>query len=314
MSVDPGLLIRLAAAVALAAFAGFIAAESCQAQQIREYKDSSTGKVEYFTSPRRPRLEGGSFFSERYLFLSFHAFVPPVNASVPYVLMVDTNTPNWVTVEWGSSLTLTLDQSDVLPLAGTGSGKRRKPNPAGAGNLLQETALYPLSQHQLVRIGRAKTVAFRLAGSSQSITGSWKPELMADAASLAVKGSTLLGAPTPATPDSQASTQAVQCPVRPGLIAGSGVALGLRYLRVTRSTADEFHMPVPTGMAVATVGDLSLAASLGIRVGDVILKIGEHLITEICDIPNVLATTPRGACVPITIWRQNAESVVEAQF
>jgi hypothetical protein len=149
----------------------------CRAEQVHENKDSATGEVEYFTTPRRPGLDSGSFFSERYVFVSFHTFMPQVSASLPYLLEVITYTPNWVEIDAGTSLTLTLDQIEQLPIAGNESCGKRLRNPAAAGDLKEEFALYPLSQDQLLRIGRAKTVAFRLVGNSQTITGSWNREI-----------------------------------------------------------------------------------------------------------------------------------------
>lgn len=87
----------------------------CRAEQVHENKDSATGEVEYFTTPRRPGLDSGSFFSERYVFVSFHTFMPQVSASLPYLLEVITYTPNWVEIDAGTSLTLTLDQIEQLP-------------------------------------------------------------------------------------------------------------------------------------------------------------------------------------------------------
>lgn len=168
-------------------------AGSCRAQQILEDKDPSTGEVEYYTASRRPSLDGGSFITQRYVSFDLHTYMPQMSASLPYLLQVITSTPKWVGIEEGTSLRLTLDQTQEVSLAGNGSCGKRRRDPAGAGDLLQEFAIYPLSQDQLLLIGRAKTVAFRLVGSGQTITGAWNHQLVADAASLAAKGDTLFG-------------------------------------------------------------------------------------------------------------------------
>ena len=41
--------------------------------------------------------------------------MPQVSASLPYLLEVITYTPNWVEIDAGTSLTLTLDQIEQLP-------------------------------------------------------------------------------------------------------------------------------------------------------------------------------------------------------
>jgi hypothetical protein len=176
--------------IAAVAFAIFVLAETSIGQQIQEYKVPATGQMEYFTSPRRPRLDGGSFISERYISVDFHTFLPVVSANQQYLLILEAATPSGVNIESGPSLTLTLDQSELVPLEGLGScGSRRR-----MGDVFHEAALYALSQDQMLRIGRARTVTFRLAGSSQSITGSWSRASITDAASLAARGAALFHA------------------------------------------------------------------------------------------------------------------------
>jgi hypothetical protein len=46
----------------------------CRAPEVHEYKGTGPGQVEYYTTPRRPPIDGGSFFSQRYVFFGFHTF------------------------------------------------------------------------------------------------------------------------------------------------------------------------------------------------------------------------------------------------
>jgi hypothetical protein len=135
--------------------------------------------------------------------LSFHAFMPELSANFPYVLQVIISTPEFVEVGPGTSLTLTLDETEQLPLSGRGGCGARGLSRIGVASK-EEVTLYPLSQEQLLRIAQAKTVTFTLVGARQTVSGTWNRELVRDAMSLATKGRTVFSEPPPASAPARA--------------------------------------------------------------------------------------------------------------
>lgn len=88
---------------------------------------------------------------------------------------------DWIFIADGNSLQLKLDGEAPVSLAGSGSVQARS---VISSNDLQEIALYELTPAQLRRLSIAKTIDFRLLGTNQTVTGTWKDSLMADAAAM----------------------------------------------------------------------------------------------------------------------------------
>jgi hypothetical protein len=161
---------------------------SAFAQAVYEKKDKVAGNTLYFTKLRDARLEGDSFFTERLMF-NFEA-MSPVSALVrnPFYLHVDTRTHDWIFIAAGESLQLKID-GEIVALKGMGSLERRD---VVSGDTVLESANWEIPLALIQRIAAAKTVEFRILGDRQTSTGSFKPNLMADAKAFAEKAPGLL--------------------------------------------------------------------------------------------------------------------------
>jgi S1-C subfamily serine protease len=69
-----------------------------------------------------------------------------------------------------------------------------------------------------------------------------------------------------------------------------------------------------SGVRVTSIETESLAQESGLRVGDVIVKYGDRVITEVSELTAAIYATPRGAEVAITVSRGTGEEVVVVQF
>ncbi len=83
--------------------------------------------------------------------------------------------------------------------------------------------------------------------------------------------------------------------------------LGVRIQQVTDEIADSLGMKQSRGALVAGVDDKGPAKPAGIEPGDVIVKFDGHEIKEMRDLPRVVADTPVGKDVQVTIIRKGKE-------
>src|SRR5262245_23077163 len=83
--------------------------------------------------------------------------------------------------------------------------------------------------------------------------------------------------------------------------------LGVRIQQVTDEIADSLGMKHARGALVAGVDDKGPAKPAGIEPGDVIVKFDNHEIKEMRDLPRVVADTPVGKDVQVTIVRKGKE-------
>jgi serine protease Do len=83
--------------------------------------------------------------------------------------------------------------------------------------------------------------------------------------------------------------------------------LGVRIQQVTDEIADSLGMKQARGALVAGVDDKGPAKPAGIEPGDVIVKFDNHEIKEMRDLPRVVADTPVGKDVQVTIIRKGKE-------
>jgi hypothetical protein len=103
--------------------------------------------------------------------------------------------------------------------------------------------------------------------------------------------------------------------LQPSATPGSShVRLGVHCTQVTVAFAQRYHLPNENYVRVATLEAGSVAEAGGIRVGDLLLKYGDRSLSEISDLAAAIAATPKGAGVPITVWRRTRESVVQVQY
>src|SRR5579871_5718097 len=145
-------------AIVLAAVALANASAAC-AQTIYQSTDKFDGSVVYRTEQRSADLEGGSFFTERYVDFRFAATKPSANAQSPYLVAVHTQTPDWIFIAAGPSLVLKLNGSEMIPVIGNGSLSSRA---VMDGGTVMEDAYYAISPDILERIAAANSVEFRI--------------------------------------------------------------------------------------------------------------------------------------------------------
>lgn len=80
--------------------------------------------------------------------------------------------------------------------------------------------------------------------------------------------------------------------------------LGVTVQTVTRELADHFNLEEGKGALVAGVESGSPADEYGILPGDVIVRYGDAELTEMSDLPGMVADTPVGEKVRITVIRE----------
>jgi serine protease Do len=83
--------------------------------------------------------------------------------------------------------------------------------------------------------------------------------------------------------------------------------LGVRIQQVTDDIAESLGMKQPRGALVAGVDDKGPAKPAGIEPGDVIVNFDGKDIKEMRDLPRVVADTPVGKDVPVTVVRKGKE-------
>jgi serine protease Do len=83
--------------------------------------------------------------------------------------------------------------------------------------------------------------------------------------------------------------------------------LGVRVQSVTEEIAETMGMGRPRGALIAGVTADGPAARGGIQTGDVVIRFGARDIGEMRDLPRVVAETPVGQEVPVTVLRNGRE-------
>jgi serine protease Do len=83
--------------------------------------------------------------------------------------------------------------------------------------------------------------------------------------------------------------------------------LGVRIQQVTDEIADSLNVKPPRGALIAGIDDKGPAKPAGIEPGDVVIKFDGKDIKEMRDLPRIVADTPVGKNVPVTIIRKGKE-------
>jgi serine protease Do len=86
--------------------------------------------------------------------------------------------------------------------------------------------------------------------------------------------------------------------------------LGVRIQQVTPDIAESLGLHEPSGAMVAGVNDGGPADKAKIHNGDIILKFNGQEVKEMRSLPRIVAETPIGQQVPVTLWRDGKEEVV----
>jgi len=87
--------------------------------------------------------------------------------------------------------------------------------------------------------------------------------------------------------------------------------LGVRIQYVTEEIAEVEKLDRPRGALVASVAENSPSAKAGIKAGDIILEFDGKLISEMKELPRIVAETEVGKKVKIKVWRNKREIAKE---
>jgi serine protease Do len=87
--------------------------------------------------------------------------------------------------------------------------------------------------------------------------------------------------------------------------------LGVQIQGVTPDIAEAIGLDRPRGALVAEVQENSPASKVDLKSGDVILTFAGQDVAEMRDLPRLVADTPVGQRVVVTLWRNRAERTVE---
>jgi serine protease Do len=89
--------------------------------------------------------------------------------------------------------------------------------------------------------------------------------------------------------------------------------LGVSIQQVTPDIADSLRLPRPEGALVGNVNPGAPADQAGIQPGDVILKFDGQDVSEMHNLPLIVAETDIGKEVPVTVWRDGKEVSLHAK-
>jgi serine protease Do len=87
--------------------------------------------------------------------------------------------------------------------------------------------------------------------------------------------------------------------------------LGVRIQAVTDEIAESLGLDKAKGALIASVSDNGPAQSAGIQAGDVVLSFDGKDVSDMRRLPRLVAETPVGRTVPVTLWRKRQERAVQ---
>jgi serine protease Do len=87
--------------------------------------------------------------------------------------------------------------------------------------------------------------------------------------------------------------------------------LGVRIQAVTDEIAESLGLDKAKGALIASVSDNGPAQSAGIQAGDVVLSFDGREVGDMRRLPRLVAETPVGKSVPLTLWRKRKEHPVQ---
>ena len=88
--------------------------------------------------------------------------------------------------------------------------------------------------------------------------------------------------------------------------------LGVRIQHVGEDLAESLGLEKPEGALVASVDPSGPAAAAGLKAGDVILEVDGERVVEMRRLPRMIAERDPGRTVRLKLWRDGAETSVEA--
>jgi serine protease Do len=89
--------------------------------------------------------------------------------------------------------------------------------------------------------------------------------------------------------------------------------LGVRIQAVTDEIAESLGLDKAKGALVASVSEDGPAQAAGIQAGDVVLSFDGREVSDMRRLPRLVAETPVGKTVPVTLWRKRNEDVVQVK-
>ena len=89
--------------------------------------------------------------------------------------------------------------------------------------------------------------------------------------------------------------------------------LGVRIQAVTDEIAESLGLDKARGALIASVNDNGPAQMAGIQAGDVVLSFDGREVSDMRRLPRLVAETPVGKTVPVTLWRKRAENAVQVK-
>jgi serine protease Do len=90
--------------------------------------------------------------------------------------------------------------------------------------------------------------------------------------------------------------------------------LGVRIQAVTDEIADSLGLEKARGALVASVTPEGPAALAGVQPGDVVLTFNKKPVDDMRHLPRLVAETPVGRTVKVTLWRKRREETVEVKI
>ena len=90
--------------------------------------------------------------------------------------------------------------------------------------------------------------------------------------------------------------------------------LGVRIQAVTDEIAESLGLDKARGALIASVSDNGPAQAAGIQAGDVVLSFDGREVTDMRRLPRLVAETPVGKTVPVTVWRKRKENTLQVKI
>jgi serine protease Do len=89
--------------------------------------------------------------------------------------------------------------------------------------------------------------------------------------------------------------------------------LGVRIQAVTDEIAESLGLDKARGALIASVSENGPAQAAGIQAGDVVLSFDGREVSDMRRLPRLVAETPVGKTVPVTVWRKRKENTFQVQ-
>ena len=86
--------------------------------------------------------------------------------------------------------------------------------------------------------------------------------------------------------------------------------MGVRIQSVTEEIAESLGMEKATGALIASVTEDGPAAKGGLQAGDIVLEFGGHPITEMRELPRIVAETKIGEKTKVIFWRDGKKETL----